>query len=341
MLSLSESQKIAGARRWAAPAALALASVALPRPARADQFVVVDETYTATAQNTDDSHYRVDPRAGSPTNWRSPVDYASGRAHARLEVITKPSTRKTLYNICYEATPSYACMGYSPAYTAPGVYDFEFPFSTFYQYNMVDWSKGVRKIALILKDENEAKKQGDPAFYPTQIHITITIVAPGSTYVPPMPMPMADAGMEMDAAMPRDGGALADAGMVDAAMAAGAGASAGTGMGTGTGGVSGTTAWGTAGSGGRFSVGAGAGGAANAGGTGARGASGTGGAGATPGAAPPAAPPSASSDDGAGCAVAHGRSPRALAWLWLGTGLFLFRRASARRRPRTQGDIYG
>ena len=339
MLSLNDSQKIAGARRWAAPAALALASVALPRPARAEQFVVVDETYTATAQNTDDSHYRVDPRAGSPTNWRSPVDYASGRAHARLEVITKPSTRKTLYNICYEATPSYACMGYSPAYTAPGVYDFEFPFSTFYQYNMVDWSKGVRKIALILKDENEAKKQGDPAFYPTKIHITITIVAPGGTYVPPTAM--ADAGMEMDAAMPRDGGALADAGVADAAIAGRGAAGTGTGTGMGTGGVSGTNAWGTAGSGGRFSVGAGAGGAANAGGTGARGASGTGGAGATPGASPPAAPPSASSDGGTGCAVAHGRSPRALAWLWLGTGLFLFRRASARRRPRTQGDIYG
>ena len=125
MLAVRESQKISGRRRWAAPAALALASVALPKPARAEQFVVVDETYTATAQNTDDSHYRVRPRAGTPSNWRSPIDFASGRAHARLEVLEKPSTRKTLYNICYEATPSYACMAYSPAYTAPGVYDWE------------------------------------------------------------------------------------------------------------------------------------------------------------------------------------------------------------------------
>ncbi len=338
MLRERDPHRVTGTRRWAAPAALALASVAAPKPARAEQFVVVDETYTATAANTDDSHYRVNPRAGTPTNWRSPVDFASGRAHARLEVLEKPSTRKTLYNICYEATPSYACMAYSPAYTAPGVYDFEFPFSTFYQYSMVDWSKGVRKVALILKDENEIKKQGDAAFYPTKIHITITIVAPGSTYVPPMPTTMADAGVEMDAALPNDGGVSADAGVSDAATGTGMGTGLG---GMGLGGVSGTTAWGTAGSGGRSSVGAGAGGAASAGDTGAHATSGTGALGATPGASPPATPPSSPSVSGTGCAVSAGRSRQELLWLWLGTSLLLFRRASVRRRPRTQGDIYG
>ena len=36
-----------------------------------------------------------------------------------LGPLAAPSAVKTLYNICYEATPSYACMPYSPAYTAP------------------------------------------------------------------------------------------------------------------------------------------------------------------------------------------------------------------------------
>lgn len=171
--------------------------------AHAQQFVVTEATYTADAQNTTDSHYRVNPLPGTPANWRSPIDYASGTAHARLEVLEKPSSQKTLYNICYEATPSYACMGYSPAYTAPGVYDFSFAFSTFYQYSSVDWSQGVKDIALILKDESGNKKQGDPAFYPTKIHITITIVAPGATYVPPTFGK--DAGT--DAATPVDAGA--------------------------------------------------------------------------------------------------------------------------------------
>lgn len=169
-----------------------------------DQFVLVDETYTATSANTMDSHYRVDPHAATPSNWRAPIDYASGKVHARLDVIAKPSSKKTLYNICFEATPSYACMPYA-MYSTTGVVEIEFPFSSFYQYNDVDWSKGVRDIALILKDENQTKMQGSPDFYPTTIHATITVIKPGATYVPP-------ADVMMDAGMPEDAGAAQDAG---------------------------------------------------------------------------------------------------------------------------------
>ena len=91
----------------------------------------------------------------------------------------------------------------------------------------------MRQIALILKDENGTKVQGDPAFYPTQIHITLTIVAPGSTYVPPATEPQdagidagppADAATEMDASEPPPDAADAaddparDAGMHDSTM---------------------------------------------------------------------------------------------------------------------------
>src|SRR5687767_1633584 len=78
-----------------------------------DQVEFLDVTYTATAANTENSHYYVDLSAG-PADWREPVDYASGRVHARLEVLSKPSDEPTLYNICFEGTPSYACMPYSP-----------------------------------------------------------------------------------------------------------------------------------------------------------------------------------------------------------------------------------
>jgi hypothetical protein len=44
------------------------------------QAVVADATYTATVDNTMDSHYRVSPLAGARSNWRSPVDYATSRA---------------------------------------------------------------------------------------------------------------------------------------------------------------------------------------------------------------------------------------------------------------------
>jgi hypothetical protein len=187
------------------------------------QFVVAEATYTATTQNTMDSHFFVMPAAGTPANWRAPTDYASGTAHARVEVLEKPSTRKTLYNICFEGTPTAACMGYSPVYTAPGVLDFSFAFSTFYQYSAVDWTKGINRVALILKDENGNKMQGDAAFYPTKIHVTITIVAPDATYVPPTfgsdagtDAAVADAGVVKDAG--KTGGAAGAAAPKDAGV---------------------------------------------------------------------------------------------------------------------------
>ena len=208
---------IAGANarwlRWLTGFWLALGLLLPSLPAHAqDQFVVVEQTYTATSANTMDSHFFVDPRAGTPANWRTPIDYASGKVHARLDVIDKPSTKKTLYNICFEATPSYACMPYA-MYSTTGVVDIEFPFSSFYQYNDVDWSKGVRDIALILKDENETKMQGSPDFYPTTVHVTLTVIKPGATYVPPAEM--MDPGMPADAGTPEDAGEpVADAGTV-------------------------------------------------------------------------------------------------------------------------------
>lgn len=186
---------------------LAATLILAAKPARAQQqVVIVDAMYTATAQNTMDSHYRVTPLIGTPSNWRAPVDYASGTAYVRLEVLTKPSTQKTLYNVCFEGTQA-ACMGYPPPYTAPGTYDFSFAFNTFWQYNVVDWNKGIKNVALILKDEAGNKVQGDPKFYPTTIHVVITLVPPGGKYVPPMPK---DAGATLDAGK-TDAGPAADA----------------------------------------------------------------------------------------------------------------------------------
>src|SRR5262245_37636386 len=210
--------------RWSwAGCVFMIAALASARPVRAqDQFVVLEQTYTATSANTSDSHYRVPPDAGTPTNWRAPIDYASGKVHARLDIQSKPSAKPTLYNICFEATPSYACMPYSPAYTKTGVIDFEYPFSASYQYSDVDSRKGVRQIALILKDENETKPQSSPDFYPTTVHVTLTVIRPGATYVPPSQPPS-----EPDAGMPPT-----DAGMdpePPPASDAGNGASGGTG----------------------------------------------------------------------------------------------------------------
>jgi hypothetical protein len=192
--------------------------------ARAEQFIAADVTYTHSAETTSDSHYRVSPRAGSPTNWKSPVDYSKGSARVLLEVKSKPADTETKFQICFEATPTYACTEQSPTYTKTGKYEWTTPFSRFWSPEgmAVDWSKGVVKVALILKDTSNGKPQGDPKYVPTDLHVEVAILSEGATYVAP-PRLLDDGG----AAPQRDGGSqAADGGArVDAAVAQDAGQS--------------------------------------------------------------------------------------------------------------------
>jgi hypothetical protein len=172
---------------------LLLAAAAVAVPARADQVVLIDLTYEATAQNTTDSHFPGMPAANVPKNLKSPIDYSMGTVYLRFEVLTKPSAAETLYNVCFQNPSNYACLPYPPSYTATGVYNFNTKFSALWQVAMVDWTMGVTEVQLILKDKTEAKVQGDAMFYPYKTHVTITLVSPGATYVPP-DMPAAGAG---------------------------------------------------------------------------------------------------------------------------------------------------
>lgn len=335
---------VAGSRVcWTLLGLISAALGAWAQPVRAqDQVTILDLMYTATSANTSDSHYRVMQKAGTPTNWRAPIDYASGKIHARVDVIAKPSNKKTLFNICFEGTPSYACMPYQPTpYTGTGVFEWEPSFMGFYQYSMVDWSKPISKIALILKDETEKKPQGSPDFYPTTLHVTLTLVRPGATFKPPATMPM-DAGMP-DAGKPDAGEppeeppASADSGtgsqpvppvdppvtMPPPQRPAPAGSAAGANS-AGAGGMAGTPATGAAAQ--PAPPGASTPGAPQA-----------------PAAAPAATsgqPPATSSEATGGCAINTSRGPTLAGWLvllalvgralWLRMRLRSARRSSAR-----------
>jgi hypothetical protein len=204
----------------------AFSIVAAVSAARADQVVVTDVTYTHSAQTTSDSHYRVAPRAGSPANWSSPVDYANGSAHVLLEVRTKPAgDTPTKFQVCFEGTPSYGCTDQSPTYTTTGKYEWSTPFSRFYLGGQVDWSKGVNQVALILKDTMNNKPAGDPKYMPTDVRVEVVLVSPGATYVAP---PTAGG-----AAPPTDAGVAPLAGSGGAPPKAGAGGMSAPKAGTG------------------------------------------------------------------------------------------------------------
>src|SRR5690606_7911251 len=121
--------------------------------ARADQVTVVDVTYEHSAETTHDSHLIVEPLPGTPGNLRSPVDWASGTAYVRLEVLTKPTDVPTRYQVCFNGSPTYACTHQAPPYTTTGVYTWATPFREMWQGERVDWSRGLGDtLSLILKD---------------------------------------------------------------------------------------------------------------------------------------------------------------------------------------------
>jgi hypothetical protein len=288
---------------------LTIAVLTCTSAAAAAQAVVLDSHWVHTADLAD-SHYRQAPIAGAPTNWVAPVNYASGSAWVHLEVLTKPTDEPTKFQVCFEGTPSYGCTNQSTAYTTTGTLEWETPFTSFYipPNESVDWTKGAKNIAVILKDTMNGKPSAGNVgatqaarFTPTEVRVVVTLVSPGGTYVKPPPY----------------NPTTPDAGAADAAADSGSG----SGGALGTGGLGGATSTGgatgvggaTTGSGGaNGSGGKGAAGATSAGGKAGAGGQGAGGTGTTSSAGSPASSADAgvttSSSDDSGCTVVRAQA---------------------------------
>jgi MYXO-CTERM domain-containing protein len=231
--------------------AVGLCTVAMlcPALAWADQFVAMDETWEHAA-DLPDSHYRVKPSAQTPDDWTSPVDYSDGTAWVYLEVQTKPTEQETKFQVCFEATPTYACTAQSPTYTEIGTYEWPTPFSDFWSppNEYVDWTQGVNKLANILKDTMNNKPSTDNVgeetaalYMPTRVRLVVTIVSAGGTYVPPTPTGEAEGGGGSGPVAGNGAGGAGGAGDGGAPAAATGGSAASTG-GSNDGGAGGSTA---------------------------------------------------------------------------------------------------
>jgi MYXO-CTERM domain-containing protein len=247
-----------------------LMSIAWAQLAHAQQFTLVDETFTFTKALADagQSHHFVKAVKQPSANWTAPVDYRKGSVHIRTEVMDKPAGGEiTQWSICYFGNngSSYGCSESGP-YTTAGVVERDVGMLTWWQNETIDWTKGVKEMAFVMKDKDEGgghtHKRKDPEhFFPTTVRITMVQVAAGVTYDPAKAgLPAAgggggavDAGGVADAGG-GGGGAGGSAGAVDAAPTGGSsggsssGGSAATG-GAGTGG-GGSSTGGSSGSGG-------------------------------------------------------------------------------------------
>jgi hypothetical protein len=169
--------------------------------ARAEQFVLFDETFTYTKEDADNSkpsksHYYVKGKmlnADRPKDWTQPVDYRNGTVHIRTEVIEKPAGgEKTTWSLCYIPNKGqkggYGCTG-TVVYREKGVYEQDVSMKSFWQNDSIVWTEGIKQMDLVIKDGSggagHAHKRPDhEKFFPTKVRITMIQVSAGSKYDP-------------------------------------------------------------------------------------------------------------------------------------------------------------
>jgi hypothetical protein len=180
-------------------AAAVVLSGAAPAPRRAQQFVLIDVTFTFTQEDAENSkpsksHYyvrgaQVNPER--PKDWTSPTDYRNGTVHIRTEVLEKPEGgQPTTWSLCYIPNKGrkngYGCT-HTGVYREKGVHERDEPMTRFWENDSIVWEEGVKEMHLVLKDDQNlhAHKRADPErFFPTKVRITMVQVAAGATYDP-------------------------------------------------------------------------------------------------------------------------------------------------------------
>ena len=173
------------------------AVLAMPAPCRANQFVLIDVTFTFTKEDAENSkpspsHYyvrgdKVNP--DRPKDWTTPVDYRNGMVHIRTEVLEKPEGgQPTTWSLCYIPNKGqkngYGCTT-TGVYKEKGVHERDEPMTKFWENDSIVWSEGVKEMHLVLKDDKNlhAHKRPDPEkFFPTKVRITMVQVAAGAKY---------------------------------------------------------------------------------------------------------------------------------------------------------------
>ena len=182
-----------------AATALSLLAFALPGTAGAEQFVLIDVTFTFTKEDAlnskpSPSHYYCrDAKiaANRPKNWTAPVDYRQGTVHIRTEILDKPAGGQPCsWSLCYIPNQGrkngYGCT-HTGVYEEKGVVERDEPMTKFWENESIVWSKGIKEIHLVYKDDKNlhAHKRPDPEkFFPTKVRVTMIQVSAGSKYDP-------------------------------------------------------------------------------------------------------------------------------------------------------------
>ena len=164
----------------------ALVGLFAAAPARAEQIVLFDITYTHT--NANDSHHSISGAAlNQPANWTSPIDYSKGTIHFYQEVMTKPSNKPTIIDFCLISARDYGCIE-TFIYTHVGLHETmrSMAGGDVDKRNVIDFTQRMRSIQMVLKTPaptwiNGGRPQSD--YLPSMMRFVATLVSPGGTYI--------------------------------------------------------------------------------------------------------------------------------------------------------------
>ena len=179
-----------------------------PAPDPTQPLVLIDTTYTHRGDLEGGSKaFSLFDLSGLPDNLSSPVNYADGTLHQRLEVQRKPSDVPVTYQLCafqadgsafagFGSASQYACSSEAGlSFLYPGVYEHSQPMRSLERYGTVDWQESLSRAMLVLEDRDgnpvddrygfAGSWYGSPVFdlyFPMEVRYTALIVPSGGTF---------------------------------------------------------------------------------------------------------------------------------------------------------------
>lgn len=191
-------------RRLLLPLALAAGVVASPLGAAPSAGAQVNQIMIWNATDSQESGAYWEPPLNQPANYLTPIDYANGRAHIKIRVDAKPSTRSMKAIICFwrHGTSRFqfeTCKA-GPTFTKTGTYyaDLGVPMSWWDKNGYYDWRKPASVGRIMLVDPatgkilmnnlcgNTCYKGVDiSAHIPVKMTSQLVFVKKGAAFAPP------------------------------------------------------------------------------------------------------------------------------------------------------------
>lgn len=146
-----------------------------------------------------------EPRPAQPSSYTSPVNYAGGHFYLKLDVLSKPSNKAMIPQVCMwrhgaKKFQYETCSSTKMSFTSKGTYwiDLGAPAGWWKKAGGYDWSKQASVMRIMLKDPATKKlflsskcgaacyRGGDLAQHvPVQMRAELIMVPKGSTLAPP------------------------------------------------------------------------------------------------------------------------------------------------------------